>query len=85
MDLVVVLRLLVVELEVQRDLVALLDDRPFAFHHAPDVETVYAGDGAQIFLHACDQGVGGIGDFGFRPEDDDVGKHIVCLKVGGLV
>lgn len=75
MDLVVVLLLLGLELEIERDLVALIDDIAVARDHATDVEADEAGDGAQIFLRAGDERVGGIGDLGLGPEDDDVGKH----------
>jgi hypothetical protein len=86
MHLVIILLLLGLELEVERDLIALIDDIAVALDHAADVEALHAGNGTQIFFRAGEERIGGVGNLGLGPEDDDVGKHagvgINGLKVG---
>lgn len=73
--LVVVLRLLACELQIQRDLIALVHHGALTPRHAADVEALQTRDRLQILFGACDELVGGGGFLGVSPEDDDVRKH----------
>ena len=75
MDLIGRLGRLVLEGEIERDLIALVHDRARARHHAADVEALRQRNGLQIFLRAFEERIGGVGEFGFGPKNDDVRKH----------
>jgi hypothetical protein len=84
MHLVVVLCLLAVELQIERDLIALIDHIAMAPDHPPDMETPHARDRPQVFLRPGEQRVGGSGNLRLGPEDHDMGKHNVCLREGAV-
>lgn len=72
MDLVGFLGGFVGKQQMKGDLVALIDDIAVARNHAADMKALREGDRAEVFLGTGDKGVGGVGDFGPGPEDDDV-------------
>ena len=72
MDLIVVLRLLVREHEVQRDLIGLIDHGPVAANHLAHVKAEHAGDGLEVLFATRDEIGGGVGFVRMGPEDDNV-------------
>jgi len=74
-DLVFLFLLLALELDIQGHLIALIHDVPMALHHASHMEVLREGDRTEVFLRSRDQFIGGVGNFGLGPENDDVGKH----------
>lgn len=75
MHLIIVLRLLVGEDEVQRDLIRLVHHRAVAADHFAHVEVQHAGDRREILLSAGNQLIGGLRVGGVGPENDNVRKH----------
>ena len=73
--LVIVLRLLGLELDVQRDLIALIHHAPVARNHFADVKILHPGNPRKVMLRARHEFFGGGRLFRKGPKDDDVGKH----------
>jgi hypothetical protein len=75
MDLVIVLLLFVLELQMERHLISLVDHIAMTLRHPPDMKAQHPWNWTQIFLGPGEQIFDGIGDFRFRPENDNMGKH----------
>jgi len=72
MRLIIVLRFLVRENEVQRDLVTLLDCRAMAWRHFAGVKLQHAGDVFEQFIRAGEEFVRGVRVHRVGSENDDV-------------
>lgn len=70
--LVIVLRLLGGEHEIECDLIGLIHHGAMAADHFADVEAQHTGDGFEILVCASDQFIRRIGLRRIRPEDDNV-------------
>jgi hypothetical protein len=74
-DLVIVLRFFVVENQVQRHLIRLVNHRPMALDHAADVEVLHSLNRAQVLLGAGDQFIGRLRIIRIGPKNNNVRKH----------
>ena len=72
MHLIIVLRLLAGEDGVQRELIALINNRTRAARHFADVEMRDAGNVFQKLVRAGDDFLGGVGFGRVGPENDNV-------------
>lgn len=71
-DLIIVLRLLAGKDNVERDLIALVHDRPVAAGHFADVKVRDAGNALQEFVSAGDHRLGGFRFGRVGPKNDNV-------------
>jgi hypothetical protein len=75
MHLIIVLRLLGRENEIERDLIGLIHDGAMAANHFADVKLQHARNGLEILIGPGDQFFRRVGLRRIRPENDYVRKH----------
>ena len=75
MFLIGILRCLVLKHKVKSDLVRLIYHITVTAGHSATVIMLHAGAGLEVFFRAGKQGLGGIGQVRFRPENNYVGEH----------
>ena len=61
--------------EIQPHLIALIDHRSLARHHAPDMEADGERNGAKVLLNSSDERFSGVGDFGVREKNYKRREH----------
>ncbi len=75
MHLIIVLRLLVWEDQIESDLIGLINDGSMAWDHPAHMKTKHTGDRFQVFFRAGNQFLGGRSFIVFGPKDDNVREH----------
>ena len=80
MHLVIVLRFLVREDQIESDLIGLIDHRSVARRHSANVIVKNAGNPFKISIRAFDQFISGFGILRIGPEYNDVGEHSDFLR-----
>jgi hypothetical protein len=75
MYLIVIMRLLRIENQIERDLIRLIHHGPVALYHPSDMEALHSRNRPEVLLGTRDQFIGRLGILWISPENNNMRKH----------